>query len=412
MLKGSLRFAAAAAVLMIAAAGCSSKEERSSQNSKGSGGAAWSAGTDEVQIGLIAPMTGPFAVLGVSQQNSIQIVADQINAARGIGGAKLKIVTRDVGLDPAKAVAAATELAGDQRIRLVIGPSITSFYNATKAIYEQNKKVNCQPAVAGGTFEDLNYGFRSQDRLTDGVDRILRYLKSKNITTIGEIYEGDDTGKQVNSLLSSIGPKYGIQLVGYEQTRQDDQTHLPYVQKLAGAGAIWISSNVSGAKTMAAAAEAKYKGVLVGGSGIQNIAFLEAAGDAAAGTVFAAPNYQFPIRDRATWKPGYKTHIEAIEGKYGVNTGPKTGATSPKGTAIAADCVYGYWKAADAAKSLDSAKVAEALTDMSLPDTNTPSGCAIKPGKQHEFYALACIRAYKWEKDGQGWFTTDVTPAD
>ncbi|WP_190814501.1 ABC transporter substrate-binding protein [Saccharopolyspora pogona] len=399
-----------AAILVVVAAGCTSKEERASENSRGTGAAGWSAGAEKVQIGLIAPMTGPFAVLGVSQQNSMQIVAEQINAAGGIGGANVEIVTRDVGIDPAKAVAAATELAGDQRIKLVVGPSITSFYDATKKIYEQNEKVNCQPAVAGGTFENLTYGFRSQDRITDDVERTLQYLKSKNVTTIGEIYEGDDTGKEVNSLLSSMGPKYGVQLVGYEQTRKDDQTHLPYVQKLANAEAIWISSNVSGAKTMAAAAEAGYKGVLVGGSGIQNISFLEAAGDSAVGTVFAAPNYEFPIRDRATWKAGYKTHIEAIEAKYGVNTGPKTGAKSPKGTAIAADCMYAYWKAADAAKSLDPTKVATALTNISLSDTETPSGCAITPGKAHEFYALPCIRSYEWQKDGQGWFTSDVTP--
>jgi branched-chain amino acid transport system substrate-binding protein len=399
--------AAVTTALVVAAAGCSSKEDRGQNN----GQASWSAGTNEIQIGLVAPMTGAFAVLGVSQQNSMQVVVDQINAAGGIGGAKLTIVTRDVGLDPAKAVAAATELAGDQRIKLIIGPSITSFYNATKAIYEQNKMVNCQPAVAAGTFNDLTYGFRSQDRLTDDVEKVLQYLKGQNITTIGEIYEGDDTGKAVNSLLTSVGPKYGISVVGYEQTRADDQTHLPYVQHLAAAGAIWISSNASGAKTMAAGAEAKYKGVLVGGSGIQNISFLEAAGDAAGGTVFAAPNYQFPIRDRSTWKAGYKAHIEAIESRFGVNTGPKTGATSPKGTAIAADCIYAYAKAADAVQSLDSAKVAQAIANLDLADKDTPSGCGIKPGAAHEFYSLTCIRVYKWQKDGQGWFTTDVTPA-
>jgi ABC-type branched-subunit amino acid transport system substrate-binding protein len=407
VLKTSLRLAAVTTALVVAAAGCSSKEDRGQNN----GQASWSAGTNEIQIGLVAPMTGAFAVLGVSQQNSMQVVVDQINAAGGIGGAKLTIVTRDVGLDPAKAVAAATELAGDQRIKLIIGPSITSFYNATKAIYEQNKMVNCQPAVAAGTFNDLTYGFRSQDRLTDDVEKVLQYLKSQNVTTIGEIYEGDDTGKAVNALLTSVGPKYGISVAGYEQTRTDDQTHLAYVQHLANAGAIWISSNASGAKTMAAGAEAKYKGVLVGGSGIQNISFLEAAGDAAAGTVFAAPNYQYPIRDRSTWKAGYKAHIEAIESKYGVNTGPNTGAKSPKGTAIAADCIYAYAKAADSVQSLDSAKVAQAIANLDLADKDTPSGCGIKPGTAHEFYSLSCIRVYKWQKDGQGWYTTDVTTA-
>jgi ABC-type branched-subunit amino acid transport system substrate-binding protein len=408
--NGSKPLVAITAAVVVALAGCASKEERAANNAGGNA-QGWNAGTDTVQIGLIGPMTGPFAVLGVSQQNSMQVVAGQINAAGGLGGAKLQIVTRDVGLDPAKAVRAATELAGDQRVKMIVGPSITAFYNAAKAVYEQNQKVNCQAAVAGGSFADLKYGFRSQDRLTDSTDRILAYLKSQNVTSIGEIYEADDTGKQVNQLLKEKAPQYGLQFTGYQQSREDDQSHLPYVQKLARSGAIWISSNTSGAKTMAAAAEAGYQGVLVGGSGIQNIAFLEAAGDAAEGTVFAAPNYQYPIRDRGTWKPGYKAHIEAIEAKYGVNKGPKTGATSPKGTAITADCVYAYAKAAEAAKSLDATKVAEALTSLSLPDTETPSGCPIKPSNGHEFYSIGCIQVYKWQEDAQGWFTTDVTPA-
>ena len=34
-------------------------------------------------------MTGVFAVLGISQRNSMQVIADQINAAGGVGGAKI-----------------------------------------------------------------------------------------------------------------------------------------------------------------------------------------------------------------------------------------------------------------------------------------------------------------------------------
>jgi len=110
--------AAVTTALVVAAAGCSSKEDRGQNN----GQASWSAGTNEIQIGLVAPMTGAFAVLGVSQQNSMQVVVDQINAAGGIGGAKLTIVTRDVGLDPAKAVAHVLnmpQVPADQRLNLL-----------------------------------------------------------------------------------------------------------------------------------------------------------------------------------------------------------------------------------------------------------------------------------------------------
>lgn len=383
----------------------------SASGSSSAGGTAWDAGTDSLTVGLIGPFTGPFAVLGISQQNSLQVVADQINQSGGIGGAQVKIVTRDIGLDPGKGVQAATELSGDASVKLIVGPSITSFYEAASGTYEQKKVVNCQPAVAAGDFAGLKYGYRSQDSLTQDVERILSYLKSQNVTTIGEIYEGDDTGKAVRDLLTQLGPKYGVTVTGYETTNTDDQSHLSYVQKLADSGAIWISSNSSGAKTMAAAAEAGYKGVLVGGSGIQNIAFIEAAGKAAAGTVFAAPNYQWPIQDRSTWQPGYREHIEAVVDKYGTNVGPKTGATSPKGTAIAADCLYAYAAAADAGQSLDSDKVVAAMDQLDIAADKTPSGCEIKP-VDHGYYPQSCVRAYKWQVDDKGWFTTDVTPSE
>jgi branched-chain amino acid transport system substrate-binding protein len=389
-------------------AGCASKEERAAQAASAAG-ASWSAGVPTLRVGLAAPVTGPFAVLGISQQNSLQVVADQINAAGGIGGAKVELVVRDTGLDPAKAVQAANEFAGDQTVGLVVGPSITAFYNAAKGAYESGKKVNCQPAVAAGTFSDLEYGFRSQEAWSLSIQRLLDYTKAQGVTSLGLVYEADDTGKYVDSLLKELAPAAGLQYVGYETTRPDDQSHRAQVEKLRDAGALFISSNASGAKTMAAAGEIGYQGKIISGSGMQNIAFIEAAGDAAKGAAFAAPNYQWPIRDRATWQPGYRAHVEAVEKAYGVNTGPKTGATSPKGTAIAADCLYAYAKAAEQAKSIEPDAVVGALTSIDLPAAETPSGNAVKPTAEHEFYDLADVHVYQWDKDAQGWFTTEVT---
>src|SRR5829696_5472697 len=250
-------------------AGCAGKEERAAS---GGGGEVFPGGGETVTVGLIAPMTGPFAVLGVSQRNSLQIEIDEINAAGGLGGAQVQLEVRDSGLDPGKAVQQANEFAGNESVKLVVGPALTSFYNATKGIYEQNQTVNCQPAVGAGTFADLKYGFRSQDPNNLDVDQMLTYLESEGVKSLGLIYEADDTGKFFNEQLTEKAPKHGIEYVGYQQSRPDDTSHIGYVQALQDADAIWISSNVSGAKTMAAAAEAGYQGRLVGSSGLQNIA--------------------------------------------------------------------------------------------------------------------------------------------
>lgn len=401
------RVVAAAAVLALAAAGCAGKEDRAQDRAAGSG-AGWAAGPETLKIGLIGPLTGPFAVLGISQQNSMQVEVDRINAAGGIGGAKLQVEARDSGLDPGKAVQAAQELSADETVAMIVGPSITGFWNATKGIYAAKKKVNCQPAVAGSTFADQKYAFRSQDPAPVDVDVMLRFLQKQGVRSIGLVYENDDTGKAYDQLFKSRAGGAGMTYAGAQFTRQDDQSHTPYVQKLANADALWISNNVGGIKTLAAIGEARYRGRVASGSGAQNVNFLEGGGAAAEDVYFAAPYYPYATRvPREQWKPGYRQHITAVESKYGVNTGPKTGAKSPKGTAIAADCVFAFEQAANTAKSVDPDKVAEAWAALRTDDKSSPSGNSIEVGADHEMYNANDIHVYQWKRDPKGWYTEE-----
>ncbi|MGW5158199.1 ABC transporter substrate-binding protein [Nonomuraea wenchangensis] len=402
------RWMAAAAVGVLVLSGCASKEERAAA-SGGTNGSGWTAGADTIKIALIAPMTGAYSILGILQENSIRVEMDRINQAGGIGGAKLELVIRDSGLDPGKAVQATNEMVGDSQVKMVVGPSLSAFYNAAKGIYEQNRMLNCQPGVGTGDFGVLKYGFRSQDPNDIGAEKMTQYLQSAGVKSVGLVYEADDAGKAMDGYLKEFAPKHGLTYLGYQQTRPDDQSHRPYLDKLKDAGAIMVSSNASGAKTMAAADEAGYKGLMVGTSGLQNVSFLDAAQDLAIGSVFAAGNLQFNIRDKATWKAGYRTHVEAIEKRYGLVEGPKSGARMPKGTAIAADCVTAFAAAAESVKSLDPDKLAGAVAQLDIPDTETPSGNAIKPA-DHEFYHVDDLHIYRWDKDADGWFITDVTP--
>ncbi|MFA1550280.1 ABC transporter substrate-binding protein [Actinomadura chokoriensis] len=394
MRKSVVTAVAGLAALAVTATGCSGK----------------SAGDKpDIEIGLISPMSGPFAVLGISQQNSLNVEIERINAAGGLNGSKVKLVVRDSALDPGKAVQAANELAGNDAVKLVIGPSLTAFYDAAKGTYEKNKKLNCQPAVSTGSFSGLKYGFRSQDPFDLDGKAVVDWLKKEGVKSLGLVYDADDTGKNTDALLKKLLPEAGIKYLGWETSRADDQSHRAYVEKFKDAGAIMLSSSVGGSKTMAAAAETGFKGKLVGaGSGMQNISFIEASGDAADGAVFPAALYQYPERlDRSQWLPGYRKHIEAVEAKYGKNVGPKTGATSPKGTAIAADCVYVFEQAVKSTKSTDATELAKAIENLNLTAQQTPSGNAIQPGPSHEFYHQ--VHLYQWKKDGKGWFTKEIT---
>ena len=368
----------------------------------------WNSGLKEITIGLEAPMTGVFAVLGISQQNSLQVVADQINAKGGIGGAQVKIKALDDALSPVKAVANAKEFAADKTIPFVVGPSITAYYQAAVSAYEDNKKVNCQPAVAAGDFTNYKYGFRSQDYYKDTINAMLSILQHKKVSSLGMIYESGATGQDFNDYLTKVAPSYGIAYIGWQQISPSATSHNDQVQKFIDADAIWISNNAYGAFTAKAAKALNYKGQVVGGSGSQNIAFHEAGGKDFAGEYMAAPNYQYPVRDKSKWQPGYKAHIDAIVAKYGENVGATSGAKSPKGTAIAADCLYAFAVAANKVQSFDSDKVAAAMATLDIPADQTPSGNRIHPGPEHNFYQQDAIHVYEWKVDANGWFVDEI----
>jgi branched-chain amino acid transport system substrate-binding protein len=100
-----------------------------------------SAQPAEVKVGLIAPLSGPWARQGELMVKGAQIAIEHINAAGGIqalGGAKLKLVTVDTGDSAEKAKNAAQRMVS-QEIDLVgaTGAWLSSFTLAVTEVTER-----------------------------------------------------------------------------------------------------------------------------------------------------------------------------------------------------------------------------------------------------------------------------------
>ena len=76
---------------------------------------------NEIVVGSIQDLSGPIAILGKLIQNGMILRVEQINAAGGINGRKLRLVVEDSGYDPKKAVLAGQKLQHD--IKAYIGVS-------------------------------------------------------------------------------------------------------------------------------------------------------------------------------------------------------------------------------------------------------------------------------------------------
>src|ERR1700674_4551651 len=83
------------------------------------GASAWS---QELLLGYLPSGAGPFATLSRTNEIAAQMAVDEINAAGGVNGKKLKIIPFDTAGKPDQAVVGLRKLAEDDKVLAIIGP--------------------------------------------------------------------------------------------------------------------------------------------------------------------------------------------------------------------------------------------------------------------------------------------------
>jgi branched-chain amino acid transport system substrate-binding protein len=80
------------------------------------------AAKDPILIGYLPALTGPSSSTGIGINRGVQLAVQEINAAGGIDGRQIELISRDTQSDPTKAVNGAAELTRGQKVNVVFGP--------------------------------------------------------------------------------------------------------------------------------------------------------------------------------------------------------------------------------------------------------------------------------------------------
>jgi branched-chain amino acid transport system substrate-binding protein len=75
-----------------------------------------------IKVGWLSSLTGPLSASAIAENQGVELAVEEINAAGGILGRKIELLTRDTAGDPTKAVNFAQQLAFSDKVNFVIGP--------------------------------------------------------------------------------------------------------------------------------------------------------------------------------------------------------------------------------------------------------------------------------------------------
>ena len=163
------------------------------------------AQSEPIKIGFLAAMTGPSSAPTIGFNRGVTFAVDTINAAGGVKGRKLEVITRDTQGDPTKAVNATQELISQARVHAIWGPFNSGEALATTPIMARARMPNIHPCVVESLIDTAKFpnAFRlapSNSQWDDAVrNYCLNILKAKKVAVIG-----DTTGYGVTALGASV----------------------------------------------------------------------------------------------------------------------------------------------------------------------------------------------------------------
>jgi len=115
------------------------------------------AAKEPITIGYLPALTGPSSSTGIGITRGTQLAVAEINAAGGIDGRQLELVTRDTQSDPTKAVNAAAELTNQQQVKVVLGPLNSGESLAVVPMLARSKTLQVHPCWVDSLTDPTKY---------------------------------------------------------------------------------------------------------------------------------------------------------------------------------------------------------------------------------------------------------------
>ncbi len=241
---------------LIAAAGASLFAFQASAQPQG-------VSDSEIVVGTVQDLSGPLAGYGKEARLGMQMRVDEVNAAGGIYGRKIKFVVEDHGYDPRKAQLAAQKMVQQDKIFAMIGSIGTAPVMAMMPLMLERNVLSLWPLTgARETYEPLH---RLKYSLTESYYEQVRtalplLVKQNGYKRVGVLYQDDEFGLEVLRGAEAGLKPLGMQIVDKASYKRGATDFSSQIAKLRASNPDLIVLGTLVRETVGAIAEARKNG--------------------------------------------------------------------------------------------------------------------------------------------------------
>src|SRR6201746_2078878 len=275
----------------------------------------------EIVIGTHQDLSGPIKVWGVPVSNGMKMAVEEINAAGGINGRKLKMILEDNGYDPKKAVLASQKMVERDKVFAMIGGMGSAPTLAAQDILFDAGVLQLFPLTAA----EFTFKFdpaKPQERLkfnnllpyVESTRAALKYMMEwKGFKKPCVMHQDDEYGKNVLDGFTQQLEAMKVQPASVTSYKRGASDFSAQVAKMKSDGCDLVVLGTIIRETIGAMSEAKKLGwdVTFLGATPTNVLEVPALGKEAVEGLYAASGFEIPYEDTAKgkvkdWLANYK----------------------------------------------------------------------------------------------------------
>jgi branched-chain amino acid transport system substrate-binding protein len=281
----------------------------------GSSGGGGGSASKQVVVGMLQPLTGDAAAVGLTGRRGAELAVSQINAKGGVNGTKIKLNVLDTAGDVTTGTNAYTKLISQKPVAIV-GPNISAVALALVPRLDRSQV----PMLSGALSPDLTkssspwvFRIRSSDA-TAAKDLVAYAIDTLKLSSIALVSEESDYGQGgiagVKASLQAMGVT-PVTSVTYAAGANDLSSQVLKIKNSGAKAVIFWGSQSPAALLAKQAKQLGFSGTILGSNAYTDASVLKLAGSAAEG-IYSVVNFVPQGSD-----PDVQRFVNDYKAKYG-----------------------------------------------------------------------------------------------